>query len=243
MYFAHIYAKKQTYIHQFKTGVLPPLLILAVVFLLILKQPDLGTAISILLPCAFILVFSGARAIHLCLLGSIAVTGISYFAITTPYRFKRISSFINPFADPLGDGYQLVNSFIAISSGGVWGKGIGNSTQKLGYLPEAHTDFIMAIISEELGILGIILVFFTYLFILFRGIRISLTGKDDFARLLVIGLTLQITMQAILNLGAVSGLLPITGITLPFISYGGSSFVIMMISAGIIVNVSSSTSK
>ncbi|MBD8070136.1 putative lipid II flippase FtsW [Bacillus sp. PS06] len=243
IYFAYIYAKKQNYIEHFTKGVLPPLFILATVFLLILKQPDLGTATSILVTCGVILLCSGVRKIHLILLGSIAISGISYFAFTTPYRMKRLLSFRNSFDDPLGDGYQLVNSYLAIASGGPWGSGLGNSIQKLGYLPEAHTDFIMAIILEELGIVGLLFVIVSYFIIMLRGLHIARNSKDAFPKLLAVGLTFQLMIQVIFNLGAVSGLLPITGITLPFISYGGSSLIIIMISAGILVNVSASVKK
>lgn len=240
IYFAYIYAKKQTYLHDFNRGVLPPLFVLGSVFLLVLKQPDLGTATSILLTCGIILLCSGVRKIHLFILGSSALVGVSFFAITAPYRLRRLMSFLNPFDDPLGDGYQLIQSFYAIESGGVLGRGLGNSIQKLGYLPEAHTDFIMAVILEELGIFGLLFVTILYLFIMLRGVSTARKHTNAFPKLLAIGLTFQIMIQVIFNLGAVSGLLPITGITLPFISYGGSSLVFMLFSAGILVNLSSS---
>ena len=243
IYFAYIYAKKQESIDHFWKGVMPPLFILGLVFILILKQPDLGTATIILLPCGFILFCSGARKIHLVLLGSIAIGGIIFLAVTSPYRLERLFSFHNPFADPNGNGYQLVNSYYAISSGGFWGRGLGNSIQKLGYLPEAHTDFIMSIIMEELGIIGLLIVICFYIFIMYRGMRIAQYSTQPFPKLLAIGLTFQMIVQAIFNLGAVSGLLPITGVPLPFISYGGSSLVMMLITSGILVNLSRYTNK
>lgn len=238
IYFAYIYAKKQAYINHFWKGVMPPLFILGIVFFLILKQPDLGSATAILLPCGFILLCAGVRVIHLILLGGIATGGIGYLAISAPYRLKRILSFQNPFEDPFGDGYQLINSYEAIASGGIWGRGLGHSVQKLGYLPEAHTDFIIAVIAEELGIIGMLFVILCYLFIMYRGVRIGLKTNQPFAKLLAFGLTFQIMVQAIFNLGAASGLLPITGIPLPFVSYGGSSLLFMFISSGILVNLS-----
>lgn len=238
IYFAYIYAKKQDYIQHFWKGVMPPLVILGIVFFLILKQPDLGTATAILLPCGLLLVCAGVRKIHLMLLGSIAVGGICYLAISAPYRLKRIMTFKNPYADPLGDGYQLINSIDAISSGGIWGKGLGHSIHKMGFLPEAHTDFIMAIILEELGVFGLLFIIFSYLIIMYCGVRIVVKAKDPFGKLLALGLTFQIMIQAIFNMGAVSGLLPVTGIPLPFISYGGSSLIFMFISSGILVNLS-----
>lgn len=243
LYFAAIYAKKQRYITDFRKGVLPPLLILAFVCMLILLQPDLGTATSLLLACGVIIVCSGVRFIHLLFLGGIAVLGVGYFAFSETYRLKRLLSFRNPFADASGDGYQLINSYFAIANGGISGTGIGNSVQKFGYLPEAHTDFIMAVIIEELGLIGLCVVLILYFVIMYRGLRIGLKTEDPFSRLLAIGLTFQMMIQAFFNLGAVSGLLPITGITLPFVSYGGSSLIMLMISMGILVNISTSHTR
>jgi cell division protein FtsW len=243
IYFASFYSKKQNIISHFKQGVLPPLLILAVVFLLILQQPDLGSATLILFSCGIIMVCSGIRWRHLFMLGSIGVLGVSYFAYSSPYRLERLTSFIDPFADPSGEGYQLVNSFIAIGTGGLTGNGLGASIQKLGFLPEAHTDFIMAVILEELGVLGLMFVIGAYVVIMFRGFIISKTCNNLFARLLAIGITFQIMIQVIINLGAVSGLLPITGIPLPLISYGGSSALVTMISLGILLGISTNTNN
>ncbi|MBD3861266.1 putative lipid II flippase FtsW [Bacillus sp. 28A-2] len=235
IYFAYVYAKKQAYITSFKKGVMPPLVLLGLVFLLILKQPDLGTAVSILLSCGIILLCAGLKMRHLILLGSTAAAGITFFATGAPYRLKRLTSFRDPFQYEDGDGYQLIHSYFAMDSGGMTGNGLGGSIQKLGFLPEAHTDFIMAVISEELGLLGILFVLGAYLLIMNRSVRIVQALHDPFGKLLTIGLTFQIMLQAVFNLGAVFGLLPITGIPLPFISYGG----FMMISAGILVNLSS----
>lgn len=239
IYFAYFYAKKQNYIEYFRKGVLPPLLILGIAFLLILKQPDLGSAILLLVACGIIVFCSGAKRVHLLLMGSIGILGVSYFALTEEYRLQRLTSFLNAFEDPVGHGYQLVNSYIAIGTGGLWGSGLGNSIQKLGYLPEAHTDFIMAIILEEIGVVGLAIIIGSYLIIMLRGVKIAKNCKDLFPKLLAIGITFQIMTQAVLNLGAVSGLLPITGVTLPFISYGGSSLVITMVCIGILINISS----
>ncbi|CAI8911048.1 putative lipid II flippase FtsW [Bacillus licheniformis] len=239
IYFAYVYAKKQNYIADFGKGVMPPLLILAAVFFLILKQPDLGTAVSILLSCGAVLLCAGLRMRHLLLLGTMAGAGIAYFAITAPYRLKRLTSFSDPFQNENGDGYQLINSYLAIDSGGLWGNGLGNSVQKLGFLPEAHTDFIMAVITEELGGIGLAVIIWAYLLIMFRGVRIAVQIDDPFGKLLAVGLTFQIMIQALFNLGAVFGLLPITGIPLPFVSYGGSSLLFMLTTAGILVNLSS----
>lgn len=239
LYFAYIFARKQSYIEKFHKGLLPPLIILLVVFLLILSQPDLGTAALILLSCGIIVTCSGARWSHLLFLISTAVVGLIYFAYSSPYRLDRLTSFRNPFDNFAGDSYQLVNSLTAIGSGGLTGNGLGASIQKLGFLPESHTDFIMAITIEELGLLGLFIVIITYMFILVRGIQISRKLTESFHQFLAIGITFQLMIQIMFNLGAVSGLLPITGITLPLISYGGSSLLFTMISIGILVNLSS----
>ncbi|MCZ0703894.1 cell division protein FtsW [Natronobacillus azotifigens] len=238
IYFSYIYAKKQPYLHQFTKGVLPPLVILAAVFLLILQQPDLGSATLIMAVCGLIVVLSGVRFHHILLLGSIAIAGIFYFAVSQPYRLLRLTSFRATFDDPTGSGFHLINSYVSIATSGFTGNGLGNSVQKLGYLPEAHTDFIMAVIVEELGILGLLFVIGGYLFILYRGVQISKQVDDMYLKLLALGITFQIMIQTVFNLGAVSGMLPITGIPLPFISYGGTSLTFTLISAGILVNIS-----
>lgn len=238
VYFSHIYAKKQAYIDQFKKGVLPPLFILALVFFLILEQPDFGTATHILIICGIIVFFSGVKLRHILLLGSVGISGVIFFMVSQPYRLERLTSFANTFDDPSGDGYQLINSYISIATSGLTGNGLGNSVQKLGYLPEAHTDFIMAVIVEELGLIAVLFVIGSYLFILYRGIRISQEVDSLYLKLLALGVTFQIAIQAVFNLGAVSGVLPITGIPLPFISFGGTSLVFTLLSAGILVNVS-----
>ncbi|SDC29435.1 cell division protein FtsW [Pelagirhabdus alkalitolerans] len=238
IYFAHIYTRKQKYINDFKKGVMPPLVILAFVFGLILMQPDLGTGTHIVLICGLIVLFSGVKFYHIALLGSVAAGGFYFFAQSQPYRLQRLTSFANAFDDPSGDGFQLINSYVSIGTSGLTGNGLGNSVQKLGYLPEAHTDFIMSVIVEELGIIGVTFVIGGYLFILYRGIQISKEVDSLYLRLLALGITFQFITQAFFNLGAVSGLLPITGIPLPFISYGGTSLVFTLLAAGILVNVS-----
>ncbi|MDX8045096.1 putative lipid II flippase FtsW [Gracilibacillus sp. S3-1-1] len=238
IYFAYFYSRKEAYIANFKKGVIPPLIVLAFVFGLILVQPDLGSATLILFSCGMILFFTKIRLRHIFLLASMAVIVFVFFAIKSPYRLARITAFLDPFADAQGSGYQLVNSYISIHTGGLFGTGIGGSVQKLGYLPESHTDFIMAVISEETGLIGVAAVLGFYFFLFVKGIRIAARAQDEFGRLLAIGITFQIILQAFINLGAVLGMLPITGITLPFISYGGSSLVITMIAIGILLNIS-----
>ncbi|WP_078379203.1 putative lipid II flippase FtsW [Sutcliffiella halmapala] len=238
IYFARVYARKQPYINQFVKGVLPPLGVLAFIFFLIMMQPDLGTATSILVACGAILICSGAKFKHILLLGSAAAIIVGTLATTASYRLERITSFIDPFADAQDTGFQLVNSFIAIGDAGLLGRGLGQGIHKLGYLPEAQTDFILAVISEELGILGVLFLFLLYSIVLIRGVQIGVAIKEPFGKLLAFGITFQICSQVFFNAGAVSGVLPITGITLPFISYGGSSLLITIFATGILVHLS-----
>lgn len=243
LFFAKVYTNKQQQMHSLGKGLLPPLLVLALALGLILLQPDLGTSISIMLGCAGILLIAGGRWLHVSILGVIAVGGVSILAFSEEYRARRLVSFMDPFADPQKEGFQLVNSYLAIGDGGLFGHGLGNSIQKLGYLPEAHTDFIMAIIAEELGVFGLIIVLSLFIWFVFKGYAIYKTAPDRMGRLLAFGITTQIASQTIMNLGAVSGLLPITGIPLPLISYGGTSLIMTMISFAILMNISRQTNE
>lgn len=238
LYFAYFYSKKQDLVHHFGKGVMPPLIVLVIVFGLILMQPDLGSATLLLFSCGLLLFFTRIPYRYLLSLLLLAVAAFVFFAIRSPYRLERITSFLDPFADAEGTGYQLINSYISIHTGGVFGLGLGQSVQKLGYLPEAHTDFIMSIIAEELGLFGVLIVLSFYAFLLIKGLQIGKNAPDLFGRLLAVGIIFQITMQACINLSAMLGLLPITGITLPFVSYGGSSLLITMTAMGILLNIS-----
>ncbi|OIJ12473.1 putative lipid II flippase FtsW [Anaerobacillus alkalilacustris] len=243
IYLAHVYSRKQKYINQFTRGVMPPLLIVGGIFLLIMKQPDLGTAGLILAVAGLIVFCSGAKLIHLFGLGGFAAVIVWTYANSESYRMDRLIGFMDPFADSTGTGYQLIQSYIAMAHGGITGAGFGQSVQKLFYLPEAHTDFILAIVAEELGLLGILFVFICLGVILFRGILIGVRSNTPFGSLLAFGITFQLTLQVCLNVGAVSGLLPITGIPLPFMSYGGSSLLISAASVGILANIARNNTK
>lgn len=247
IYLSAVYAKKQSYIDDFNSGVLPPILYLIGVCGLIFIQPDFGTALIIFMIGATIIVSSGMSLKSLMkLLSRLSVIGIVLLlfallfkdTIFTENRMGRIDSFLEPFAYEDDQGYQLVNSYIAIGSGGLMGVGLGNSTQKYGYLPEPHTDFIMAIIVEELGIWGVLIVFFCLSFIILKSYRIAMKCRDPFGSLLAIGIASMIGIQTFINLGGLTGLIPITGVPLPFVSYGGSSIILLAISMGILVNVS-----
>ena len=169
---------------------------------------------------------------------AIGLVGIIVLILIAPYRMDRITSFVNPWKDPLGTGFQIIQSLYAIGPGGLLGRGFGNSIQKHFYLPEPQTDFIFSIITEEFGIVGAFIVIGLFIVILQRGIKISLEARDQFSKYLAFGMTFQIIFQAMLNLMVVSGMIPVTGVTLPFLSYGGSSLLITMISIGILLNIS-----
>ncbi|EGL81669.1 cell division protein FtsW [Caldalkalibacillus thermarum TA2.A1] len=238
MYLASIYSKKQGYISQFKRGVLPPLVIVGLFFGLTLLQRDLGTASMLMLFTFVILFCAGARMRHMLALGLMGFLMVGIFAVTQPYRLERLTAFLDPWADPLDTGYHTIQSLYAIGNGGLWGMGFNNSIQKQFYLPEPHTDFIFAVVAEEWGLVGVIGVLLAYLVLILRGIQLSLHAPDAFGMLLGIGISGMIGIQALINIGVVSGSLPVTGLTLPFLSYGGSSLLLTLVSTGILLNIS-----
>jgi cell division protein FtsW len=244
IYLSAVYAKKQAYINKFNHGVLPPLAYLVIVLGLIAFQPDFGTALIIALIAGTIILSSGMNfknITKLVLLGMILISPVFFVLqdeIFSEKRLERFQVLNNPFEDELDSGFHLANSYIAIGSGGINGLGLGKSVQKLGYLPESHTDFIMAVIAEELGVWGVSFVIITLAFIVLRGIYLGLRCKDPFGSLLAIGISSMIGIQSFINLAGVSGFIPLTGVPLPFVSYGGSSLLQLAIAAGILVNVS-----
>lgn len=245
MYLASIYSKKQAYISQFNTGVLPPLILTGIILGLIVLQPDIGTASIIFLIACTVIFSSGIRLKHLSILIAIGV-GLAILAVpflVTDERLSRFTGAYQPFATPDSDGYQLIQSYVAIGVGGLTGEGLGQSVQKLGYLVEAHTDFIMAIVAEELGFIGVLIVLGMLAIIVLRGIFIARKCNDSFGALLALGISSMVGIQTFINLGSISGLLPITGVPLPFVSYGGSSLLIMLISMGILNNIASAVKK
>ncbi len=231
-------AYNEKILKNIKSGVLPILGVLMLVFGLIMLQPDFGTGVIIVISIIVLLFVSGVNMGFFIKLGFIGLLGVVALIIAAPYRMKRIVSFLNPWSDPLGSGFQIIQSLYAIGPGGLLGLGFGNSIQKHFYLPEPQTDFIFAIISEEFGFLGILIVASLFLLIIYRGFHISIHCEDKFGKYLSFGITFQLAFQALLNLMVVVGLIPVTGVTLPFLSYGGSSLLITMISMGILLNIS-----
>lgn len=244
IYLSAVYAKKQAYINKFNHGVLPPLAYLVIVLGLIAFQPDFGTALIIGLIAGTIIISSGMNIktiTKLVLLGMILLSPVILVLQDEIFSEKRLDRFevlSDPFKDEQDSGFHLANSYIAIGSGGVNGLGLGKSVQKLGYLPESHTDFIMAVIAEELGVWGVSFVIITLSFIVLRGIYLGIRCKDPFGSLLAIGISCMIGIQSFINLAGVSGVMPLTGVPLPFVSYGGSSLLQLAIATGILVNVS-----
>ena len=218
-------------------GILPILTVVLIVFGLIMLQPDFGTGIIIMMISFGLFFVGGANLKFFIGMGMFGVIGITILIIIAPYRLERILSFINPWKDPLGSGFQIIQSLYAIGPSGLLGYGLGNSRQKHFYLPEPQTDFIFSIISEELGFLGSIIVIVLFLTIILSGIYIAKRKEDLFGKYLAFGISFWIGFQAILNLMVVVGLIPVTGVTLPFLSYGGSSLLILMISIGILLNI------
>jgi cell division protein FtsW len=214
------------------------LVLLGVFVGLIMLEPDLGTAMILILTSIGVYFFSGAPLQQFALVLPVIGVGVTSLALFSPYRFKRLLTFFNPEQDPLGASYHIRQAIIAIGSGGIFGVGLGQSRQKYEYLPEANTDSIFAIIGEELGFIGCVALIAVYIFILWRGFRIARRMDDTFGRNLALGITTWIGIQTIINISAMVALIPLTGVPLPFISYGGSSLIIMFAACGILINIS-----
>lgn len=237
IYLADFIARKGNMIKTLLKGFLPPIGILGVVSLLILLQPDLGTTVALGFVVLTVLFIAGVRPSYILslILSSLPLLYVLVFSV--PYRKARIMAFINPWLDPKGSGFQIIQSQIALGSGGLFGVGLGHSKQKLFYLPAAHTDFIFSIIGEELGLLGTIGVVILFIIFIQQGIKVIKNAPDKFGYFLSLGLLLMISFRAMINIGVSCGILPTKGLPLPFISYGGSSFIFDMVSVGILANI------
>ncbi|MBP1889723.1 cell division protein FtsW [Clostridium moniliforme] len=239
LYLAMFLEKKGDGIKKLKTGVIPCFFVAGVFAALVLAEKNLSIA-SVIMIVTFVMVFSaGARNKHM--FGIIAPTLVSaalVFALGEDYRRARMLNFIDPWKDPAKNGYQLIQSFYALGAGGITGLGLGQSRQKMLYMPEPHNDFIFSIIGEELGLIGCLIIVSLFVIFVWRGIRIAMKAKDTYGSLLAIGITSVIAVQSIINIAVVTGSMPVTGVPLPFISYGGTSLVINMIAMGILINIS-----
>jgi len=239
LYFSSYVARNEFRLKNFRVGLAMPLLIVGAVCGLLLMQPDFGSSVVILLVMASLLLYAGVPLGRLLLVGVFAGgAGVALIA-SSPYRLRRVQAFLDPFEDSSGSGYQLIQSLIAVGSGGLSGLGLGASEQKLFYLPAAHTDFIFAVIAEELGLIGASAIVFVYLFIAYRGFRLAFKLQDQlFFGALALGSTLLIIVPALLNVGVVIGLLPTKGLVLPLLSYGGSATVMSCALIGILLLLS-----
>ena len=231
-------SNNENYIDNIKKGILPIIFITLLIFFMIMLQPDFGTGTIIVMSIIGMLFVSGANIKFFVRIGALGITMIVGLIIAAPYRLARILSFLDPWKDPLGSGFQIIQSLYAIGPSGLFGMGFGNSIQKHFYLPEPQTDFIFSIISEEFGIMGIIFVVSMFLCLIIICFKICFSTKDLFSKYLSFGITFQFSFQTLLNLMVVVGLIPVTGVTLPFLSYGGSSLLVSMVSIGIILNIS-----
>ncbi|MCA1028375.1 MULTISPECIES: stage V sporulation protein E [Cytobacillus] len=237
-FLAKFLSEKQKLITSFKKGLVPSLGLVFLAFGLIMLQPDLGTGTVMVGTCIVMIFVSGARIKHFAFLGLIGIGGFVALVLSAPYRIKRITSFLDPWEDPLGSGFQIIQSLYAIGPGGLFGLGLGESRQKFFYLPEPQTDFIFAILSEELGFIGGTFVILLFALLLWRGIRVALGAPDLYGSFLAVGIIAMVAIQVMINIGVVTGLMPVTGITLPFLSYGGSSLTLMLMAIGVLLNIS-----
>lgn len=237
-FLAKFLSEKQKLITSFKKGLMPSLGLVFLAFGLIMLQPDLGTGTVMVGTCIVMIFIAGARIRHFVFLGLIGLSGFVGLVLSAPYRMKRITSFLDPWEDPLGSGFQIIQSLYAIGPGGLFGLGLGQSRQKFFYLPEPQTDFIFAILSEELGFIGGSFVILLFALLLWRGVRIALGAPDLYGSFLAVGIVAMVAIQVMINIGVVTGLMPVTGITLPFLSYGGSSLTLMLMAIGVLLNIS-----
>lgn len=237
-YLAAFLARKGERIEDFREGLLPPLAVAGVLAGLVFAQPDLGNCVTLVTLTFALLFLAGGRVTHLALVLASALPLIAVAISAAPYRLRRITAFVDPWADPRGSGFQIIQSWLAFGNGGLLGQGIGASKQKLFYLPESHTDFIFAILGEELGFVGALALVGLFAVFVWRGLRIGLRAPDPFGAYLALGITVLIATQTLVNLGVVTGMLPTKGLPLPFVSFGGSALLVTMLATGVLLNIS-----
>lgn len=238
IFFSARLSRPDCQIESFTKGLIPNLCLLGIACGLIIIEPHMSGCIIVGFAGALVIFLAGAKIKHFLLLAAPVVVAAVALVVSSPYRMSRITAFLDPFADIRGEGWQIVNSLFAIGSGGLFGKGLGKSTQKYLYLPEPQNDFILSVIAEELGFIGVILVIALFVFFIYRGIRIAMKAPDKFTSLLAAGLTGFIAIEALINIAVVTSSVPVTGMPLPFFSYGGTSLVFLMASVGILLNIS-----
>lgn len=231
-------SRKDVRVDKFMEGPFPVLAVLGVFFLMVLKQPDLGTAVAMAGTVMVVIFVAGMPLKQIVMLGGASLPALFYLMASEEYRLRRLLSFRDPWSDPLNTGYQIIQSLYALGPGGLFGVGLGRGRQKLFYLPEPHSDFIFAVIGEELGFIGTASVLILFALLLWRGFKIALMAPDAFGSLLATGVTAMIGLQALMNIGVVTGSIPVTGINLPLISAGGSSLLFTMCGLGVLLNIS-----
>jgi cell division protein FtsW len=238
IYMAYSLDKKQERVKLFSAGFLPYMVLLAVMLLLLLKQHDLGAALTLGLVAIIMLFAAGTRPRYILGMVVLALPFLYFLVMNVDYRRRRILSYLNPWEDPSDSGFQIIQSWLAFGNGGILGQGLGEGKQKLFYLPEAHTDFILSVVGEELGLIGVLVIAAMFLLLVQRSIRVAVYAEDNFGRFLAFGIAVLLGIEAFVNIGVVTGLLPTKGLALPFLSYGGSSLIITLLAVGILLNVS-----
>lgn len=238
LYLAYTLSQKGDRLKQFVPGILPPLLVASVFIALLLAEPDFGSAFILSVITMAMLFVAGGRVMHIAGVALAALPVGAFFIMSADYRMKRLLAFMDPWSDPTNTGFQIIQSWIAFGSGQLWGRGLGQSRQKLHYLPEAHTDFIYSVIGEELGLWGALLILGLFGILLFRGLQLAIESDDAFTRLMVFGLTMLLGLHALVHMSVVMGLVPTKGLVLPFVSYGGSAMVVHLTVMGMLLSVS-----
>jgi len=243
VFIAALLERRMHRINEVRYALVPIVGLLAILVGLILLQPDFGTAMVIVLIASVMVFAAGLSYVTIAGFALLTLPMVAGLIMSSDYRRRRLFSFLNPWEDPLGDGFQIIQSLLAVGTGGVSGRGLMNGVQKLFYLPEPHTDFIYAVIAEELGLIGATVVLICFCVIAWRGMRVALRSPDSFAAFLALGLTTMVIAQAFINMSVVLGLMPTKGIPLPFVSNGGSSLLVNLLGMGVLLNVSQHVSS
>ncbi len=238
LFLAHHLTQRANHVREIRQGLLIPFGITGVIVGLILLQPDFGTTVIIAVITLMMIYLAGGRIVHLAGIVALFLPVAVWLLLHKTYRLTRLMAFLDPWKDPRNSGFQIIQSLIAFGSGGAFGVGIGDGMQKLFYLPEPHTDFILSVIAEESGFIGVGLILFLYIVLIVRGFQISLKAPELFGNLLAAGLTMLLALEAFINIAGVMGLIPLKGLALPFLSYGGTSLVMSLIAVGILLNIS-----
>jgi len=239
LFLAHFLSRKMNYLKSFSRGMLVPLLVTFFIIGLIIMEPDFGTAVIIAVILMLMLFLAGCRVRYLAGLTAMLIPAAVWMIMFKSYRLDRLKVFLNPWNDPGNKGFQIIQSLLSFGSGGTFGVGIGDGMQKLFYLPEPHTDFILSVIAEESGFVGVVVVIFLFGILIVRGFMVAFRAPDLFGTLLAAGLTMVLAMGAFINIAGVMGLIPLKGLTLPFLSYGGTSLIMSLVAVGILLNISS----